>query len=148
MPRLALAATIALLAALPAAAADDPVAARQKLMDASGAAAGLAGGMLKGEIPYSPAAGLSALATFAAVGATYGDYFPEGSGGGDSAAAPAIWEDSAGFSAELAEFAAATVAGLTAAGKDGPADLEAFKAAAGPVLGTCSDCHETYRLKR
>ena len=136
------------LGALPAGAAEDPVAARQKIMDATGAAAGLGGGMLKGEIPYSPAAGLAVLSTFEAAAVTFGDYFPEGSTGGETAAAPKIWEDRAGFDAELAEFAEAALAGQQAAGKDGPADLEAFKAAVTPVLGRFRDCHESFRLRR
>lgn len=136
------------LGALPAGAAEDPVAARQKIMDATGAAAGLGGGMLKGEIPFSPAAGLAVLSTFSAAAATFGDYFPEGSSGGETAAAPKIWEDRAAFDAELAEFAEAALAGQQAAGRDGPADLEAFKAAVTPVLGLCRDCHEGFRLRR
>lgn len=152
MTRLAFAFALALpalgLVALPAGAAEDPVVARQKLMEATGAAAGLGGGMLKGELPYSPAAGLAVLSTFGATAATIGDYFPEGSGGGESAASPKIWEDHASFEDELAEFAEAAVAGLKAAGKNGPADLEAFKAAATPVLARCRDCHESFRIKR
>ncbi|MCG8564863.1 MAG: hypothetical protein MI747_07250, partial [Desulfobacterales bacterium] len=38
-------------------AADDPIATRQAIMSSVGAAAGLGGGMMKGEIPYNPVAG-------------------------------------------------------------------------------------------
>ena len=38
-------------------------------------------------------------------------------------------------------------AAADASGKDGPADADAFKAAAEPVLGTCKTCHDTYRLE-
>ena len=66
---LAAALPVAGLAGLPAGAAEDPIAARETVMEATGAAAGLGGGMLKGELPYSPAAGLAVLSTFAATAA-------------------------------------------------------------------------------
>lgn len=134
-------------AALPAQAADDPIAVRQALMASMGAAAGLAGGMMKGEITYSPAAGKSAIATARAVSVSFGDFFPAGSDQGTTGAAPSIWEDADGFAAELAKFTAATAKAAEASGKDGPVDVEAFKAAMGPVFGTCKSCHETYRKK-
>jgi cytochrome c556 len=37
-------------------------------------------------------------------------------------------------------------AAVEAAGEDGPADVEAFRTAMNPVLGTCKECHETYRI--
>jgi len=130
-------------------AADDPIAVRKAVMQSVGAAAGLGGGMMKGEVAYSPAAGKSAIASMNAAAVSYGDFFPEGSEtGGDTTAAPAIWEDRAGFDAELAKFASATGSAMQASGKDGPADLDAFKAAFGPVLQSCKSCHEGYRVKR
>ncbi|MEC9402338.1 MAG: cytochrome c, partial [Pseudomonadota bacterium] len=78
---------------------------------------------------------------------TFGDYFPAGSDQGETGAAAAIWENPDGFSAELAKFADATSKAFEASGKDGPADVEAFKAAMGPVFGSCKSCHETYRKK-
>ncbi|MCK7612773.1 c-type cytochrome [Roseibium sediminicola] len=134
-------------AAIPAQASDDPVAVRQSLMASMGAAAGLAGGMMKGEIAYSPAAGKSAIATARAVSLSFGDYFPAGSDQGNTGAAPSIWENADGFAAELAKFTDATAKATEASGKDGPADVEAFKAAMGPIFGTCKSCHETYRKK-
>lgn len=130
-----------------AGASDDPIATRQAIMSSLGAAAGLGGGMMKGEIAYAPAAGKAAISTARAVALTFGDYFPEGSGEGQTGAAPSIWEDASGFSDNIGKLQAATAAAMDAAGKDGPADIEAFKAAFGPVLGTCKSCHETYRRK-
>ncbi|WP_459356657.1 c-type cytochrome [Roseibium sp. M-1] len=135
------------LAGAAALAADDPIATRQALMAATGAAAGLSGGMMKGEIAYSPVAGKAAIASLRAVSLSYGDYFPAGSDQGETGAAAKIWEDPDGFAAELAKFSDATAAASQASGKDGPADVDAFKAAVGPVLGTCKSCHETYRKK-
>ncbi|GGB50488.1 cytochrome C556 [Roseibium aquae] len=130
-------------------AAGDPIAVRKAVMQSVGAAAGLGGGMMKGEIAYTPAAGKAAIASMNAAALSYGDFFPEGSeSGGDTTAAAAIWEDRAGFAQELAKFASATGGAMQASGKDGPADLDAFKAAFGPVLQTCKSCHEGFRVKR
>lgn len=131
-----------------AVAADDPITTRISLMDASGAATALAGGMLKEQVPYSPAAGKAAIASWHAVAVSFGDYFPEGSEDASrSHAAPKIWEDRAGFDADLAKFEEASAAAMKASGKDGPPDLASFQKLAQPVMGTCKGCHETYRLE-
>ncbi len=139
----------ALLAgAMPALAAEDPIAVRKALMDSMGGAAGLTAGVMKGELEYAPALGKAAITTAAAVAAAFPDFFPEGSGTGDTTAAPAIWEDHDGFMAEIGKLREATVAALAVAGKDGPADADAFTGAMKPVLGTCKSCHETYRIDK
>jgi cytochrome c556 len=136
------------LTAVAAFAADDPIEARQAIMDANGASTAVAAGLLKDEIAYSPAVALSVIAAFNATAHTFGDYFPEGSADpARSAAAPAIWEDAAGFEAALTKFSTDVAAAVQAAGKDGPPDKAAFQAAIQPVLGNCRTCHETYRLK-
>ncbi|MBO0345250.1 c-type cytochrome [Roseibium limicola] len=128
-------------------AAEDPVASRKAVMQSVAGAAGLSGAMLKGEMAYSPAAGKAAIATFNAAGVVFGDYFPEGSDTGDTSAAPKIWEDRAGFEAEVAKLAAAASAAMQASGREGPADLESFKAVVGPVLATCRSCHQGFRKR-
>lgn len=128
-------------------AADDPIKDRQAIMSSVGAAAGLGGGMMKGEIAYSPVAGKAAIATMNAASHSFGAFFPDGSNTGDTGATEAVWDNSDGFAAELAKFSAATEKAMAAAGKAGPADLDAFKAAMGPIFGTCKSCHETYRKK-
>lgn len=138
----------ALALATAAFAAEDPVAVRQTLMDGNGSAAALAAGVMKDEVPYSPVIGNAVIGSFAATAAAFGAFFPEGSVGGESAAAPKIWEDPAGFQSELAKFAAATSAARAAAGKDGPADKAAFVAAVQPIFDTCKTCHETYRIRK
>lgn len=141
--------SIAFMAGLGAAQADeDPTKVRQAIMSSVGAAAGLGGGMMKGELAYTPAAAKAAIATMRAASVAFGGYFPEGSGSGNTEAAPAIWSDRAGFDAELGKFAAAADKAAAASGKSGPADIDAFKAAFGPVLGTCKVCHEGYRVKK
>lgn len=121
--------------------------ARKALMQANGAAAGLAGAMMKGEMDYNPAVAKSAIATIRAVSLAFGSHFPEGSHGMEGTkAAPAIWENADGFAKALADFQEDTAAAAQASGKDGPADLQAFQAAIGPVLENCKSCHETFRV--
>lgn len=131
-----------------ACAADNPIATRKALMDSNAAAARLAGAMLKEEAPYTPAAGKAAIAAMHATALAYGAFFPEDSKTGDNThASPKIWTDRAGFEKALGKFQADTEAAMKAAGKDGPVDLAAFKAAIGPVFGNCKSCHESYRVK-
>jgi len=134
--------------AVPAFAADDPIATRQALMDNNGAAAAAAGAMLKDEIAYSPVAGKAVIMALSATAHAYGSFFPAGSeDAARSAASPKIWEDAAGFQAALDKLGADVEAARQASGKDGPADKAAFAAAVQPVLGNCKTCHESYRLK-
>ena len=149
MKKTVLALSLVAATAAAAFAADDPIAVRKALMQGNGAAAGLSAGMMKGEIAYSPAAGKAAIASFNGTAMAFGDFFPEGSDmGANTRAAAAIWDDRAGFDAELAKFQAATAAATTASGRGGPADLDAFKAAVGPILGTCRSCHEGYQVQQ
>lgn len=139
------------LAALtvPALAADDPIAVRKALMQANGSGAAIAGAVMKGELEYSPVIGKAAINASAAAAQAFGDYFPEGTLDDErTTAAPKIWEDMAGFQAELDKLKSATQAAVEMSGKDGPADAEAFAAAMKPVLGTCKNCHETYRIEK
>ncbi|MDZ5698385.1 cytochrome c [Chelativorans sp. M5D2P16] len=147
MKRLAISLSALLVSSVAVVAADDPIAVRQSLMQAVAGAAGASGGMLKGEIDYNPVVAKAAIATLYGVSQAYGDYFPEGSQNGDTDAAPEIWEDMEGFHNALADFQADAAAAFEAAGKDGPADLAAFKAAVQPVLSNCRDCHESFRIQ-
>jgi cytochrome c556 len=148
MKKIVLAVSAVMLSAVTVAmAAGDPIATRKTLMDANGAAAGVSAAMLKGDLDYNPAIAKSAIMTLRAVAHSYGSFFPEGSDKGDTKASPKIWSDNAGFEAELAKFRADADAAAKAAGKDGPADLDAFKAAVTPVFGHCKTCHQDYRLK-
>jgi cytochrome c556 len=138
---------LAVLAA-PVFAAEDPIAARKALMDSNGAAAGLAGAIMKDEVAYSPVMGRAVFWAFNATGHTYGDYFPEGSLDPErSNASPKIWEDMAGFQAEIADFQANVTAALEAAGREGPADKAAFAASVQPIFENCTSCHEAYRTE-
>lgn len=124
--------------------ADDPIATRKKLMDGNGAAMGAAVGMVKGEIPFDPRIAMAALQSFDSVAFAFGDYFPEGSGQGDTSASPNIWSDPAKWQAQLDDFRKDAEAAVAAK----PQDLEAFKAVLGPIGEDCGACHEGFRVKR
>jgi cytochrome c556 len=136
------------LAATAAIAADDPIAVRQALMANNGAAAGVAGAIMKDELAYSPVLGKVVIAAMSATAHAIGDFFPEGSVDPEkSNAAPKIWEDMAGFQSTLGDFRQDVSAAVEASGKDGPPDKAAFAAAIQPVLENCKTCHETYRIE-
>jgi cytochrome c556 len=128
--------------AVSAYAIDDPVKTRKWLMDSNGGAAGAGAAIMKEEIPFNANVAKSVFLTMRAVAYSYGDYFPEGSGTGDTKAAPKIWEDMAGFQAALAKFQQDTDAALAA----DVGDLEAFKTAFGTVTANCKSCHDVYRM--
>ena len=125
-------------------ATEDPILTRKKLMNANGASVGAAQAMIKGEIPFSPAVAKAALQNFNSVGYAFGDYFPPGSGQGDTRASPRIWEEMDAFQAEVARFRDDAQAALDS----NPQTLEAFQAAMGTMGQHCQSCHEKYRLER
>jgi cytochrome c556 len=123
---------------------DDPRVVRHELMEDVGDAAKVVGAMLKGEREYDAAAAAESLATFSEVASKFGDLFPAGTEtGADTEAAPAIWEDRAGFDAALKDWSDATAAAVAAA----PATLEDAKPVLGAVFKTCKGCHDTYRIE-
>jgi cytochrome c556 len=148
MKKLLLSLSALLLATAAVTAADDPIAVRKALMQATGASAATAGGMLRGNMDYNPAVARSAIMTLRAVSLSVGDYFPEGSNEGDTTAAPRIWEDAEGFQQALDNFQTVTATAVEAAGREGPADLDAFRQAITPVLATCTACHENFRRQQ
>jgi cytochrome c556 len=122
----------------------DPIAARKALMKANGQGAGALAKMVKGEAPFDAATAQKSFATFQDAAAKMPDLFPDNSKtGGETAAAPKIWEDMADFKARFAKL-----------GQDAKAasasvkDVDTLKAAF-PVVGkNCNDCHELYRIKK
>jgi cytochrome c556 len=134
--------------ALPAAAAEDPIAVRQALMSANGAAGAVAGAMLKDELAYNPVVAKSVIATINATASSVADFFPEGSlDPANSEAAASIWENPAGFTEAMVTFQEAAAAAMAASGRSGPADKAAFGAAMGPVFESCQSCHEDFRVE-
>lgn len=86
-----------------------------------------------------PASGLAAFAR--AIPALF---TPETAAVEGSRALPAVWEDSAGFTAQASEFTAATAALEAAARAD---DRAAFTAALARTKNACQACHTTYRAE-
>lgn len=149
MKKLAVAVSMVLIAGSVAIAADnDPIETREALMEGNAASAAVAAAMLKGDLDYNPAVAKAAIAQFHATAKAFGAFFPEGSDKGDTTASPKIWEDMDAFQQDVAKFEADADAAYKAAGKEGPADLDAFKAAVMPVLGHCKSCHEDWRVKK
>ena len=72
------------------------------------------------------------------------DYFPQGSDGKPSEAAPAIWMDFDGFTKAAKDHYDAADTLVSAAKTKNAGDIaKAFKATA----ATCKSCHKSYRLK-
>lgn len=132
------------LASIAVADDDDPRHQRHELMEGVGKAAKPIGKMLKGELDYDAAVVMASLQTWHDAAMKVGDLFPVGSETGmDTEAAPAIWEDRAGFDEALADFRAAVEAAIAA----NPATLDDAKPTVGPVFQTCKGCHDTYRIE-
>ncbi len=126
------------------AADSDPREVRHETMEGVGDAAKPVGEMLKGEAAFDAATLGKSLETFRDAAEKFGGYFPEGSDSGmDTRAAPAIWEDRAGFDAALADLDDAVAAAIAA----DPQSLDDARAAMGPVFDACKNCHDNYRLE-
>jgi len=138
---------ISMLAFTAAAASADPIADRQALMKERGKLVGTLSKVVKGEQAFDAAAILEALKGLEANAERFDTeaLFPVGSEqGGDTTAAPKIWEDKAGFNAAEDKFLADVKAAVAAP----PADAGALKAQIGTIGGDCAACHQAYRIKK
>ncbi|XDA96711.1 cytochrome c [Sulfitobacter sp. LCG007] len=121
------------------------VKARHHVMQVNGYAMGILGAMAKGEADYDAAMAASAAKNIHAMAMTdpVSLWTPgtEQGASPDSRAKPEIWSDMEGFKAAFADFEQASAKLAEAAGTD----LEAMKAAMGPVGKGCGDCHEKFR---
>jgi len=126
-------------------AGDDPQHERHELMEGVKKAAGPVGAMFQGEREYDPEVVMASLKKFDKVAAVFGDLFPPGTEtGGDTEAAPAIWEDRAGFDEALEKWRSATSAAIAA----NPQTLEEAQPTVGAVFNACKNCHDTYRIEK
>jgi cytochrome c556 len=142
---IALAVGASALAATSVIAADDPIAARQQIMKNNGAAMGILSKMAEGEVAFDATAAMLAFTTISSGSIGVGELFPEGSEtGGQTRAAPAIWEDMDGFQATVAKFQADTAAALAAP----PQSQDELVAARGAVGANCGGCHDKFRLAK
>jgi cytochrome c556 len=122
----------------------DPIAARKALMKANGQAAGGLAKMVKGEAPFDLPTAQKAFATFEDAASKMPVLFPDNSKiGGETTAAPKIWEDTADFKARFVKL-----------GNDAKAanasvkDLDSLKTTFPEFAKNCGGCHEIYRIKK
>jgi cytochrome c556 len=128
-------------AGMAASANDDPIESRQAIMKNVGAAMQVAGNMARGEAEFESRAALMALRTLNSSIIGFTQFFPEGSGEGDTRALPAIWENMDDFLSRADDLRVASAAAIEAE----PQDLSSFQAVFGPVGQSCGACHEDYR---
>lgn len=122
----------------------DPIAARKALMKESGAATAAVVKMTKGETPFDLATAQKSMKTYQDVASKMPALFPDTSkSGGETTAAPAIWENMADFKARFVKFEADAKAAEASV-----KDLDTLKAAVANVTRNCGGCHETYRVKK
>ncbi len=126
-------------------AVDAAIKARHAHMDLLAYNLGTLGGMAQDKIPYDATLASAAAANLAALShMDWTSYWVAGSEAGmaeGSRALPAIWTGMEDFHAKQMAMATAADAMAAAAGTD----LDALKAAMGPLGGACGDCHKTYR---
>jgi cytochrome c556 len=122
----------------------DPIAPRREGMKGVGAATRIGTQMTKGEVPFDAATAKEILRVYAEAADRMHNYFPETSKtGGETTAAPKIWEDQAAFRKRFDDWSADI---KTASAQTN--DLESFRVAFGNVTKACGGCHETYRIKK
>ncbi|HYI06797.1 MAG TPA: cytochrome c [Reyranella sp.] len=122
----------------------NPIGQRRDLMKGVGGATRIGTQMVKGEAPFDLAKAKEVLQTYAKAADTMHTYFPDNSKtGGETTAAPKIWESQADFRKRFDDWAA-DIKKASAQTKD----LDSFKDAFGAVTKACGSCHETYRIKK
>jgi cytochrome c556 len=122
----------------------DAIAARKALMKATGAQTAVAVKMVKGDEPFD-------LAKAKAVFVAYQETAAKGPGlvpatakeGGETTAAPKIWENKADFEAKFAKFGADAKAAEAKV-----VDLATFKTVFPDISKNCGGCHNEYRVKK
>jgi cytochrome c556 len=122
----------------------DVIAQRKTIMKSVGAATRTGTQMARGEAPFDLARAKEILAVYEDAAKRMPPLFPENSkAGGETSAAPKIWEDMAGFRAAFAKMEAESKQAVAAT-----KDHESFKTAFGDVTKNCGGCHQTYRITK
>ena len=144
MIRVLIAAAAVTVGASTVIAQQDVIAARKALMKATGGQTAAGSKMVKGETPFDLAKAKAVFTTYQDTAAKGPALFPPNSKeGGETTAAPKIWEAKADFEAKFAKLGAdakAAEAQVT--------DLDSFKAAFSGVTKNCGGCHNDYRIKK
>ncbi|KRE04580.1 hypothetical protein ASE61_06505 [Bosea sp. Root670] len=121
----------------------NPITERQQTMKGVGGATREGAAMAKGEAAFDAAKAQAIFKTYADAAKKMPTLFPDSSRtGGETTAAPKIWEDQAGFKAAFAKFETDAAAGASVANLDG------FRTAFGAATKNCGTCHEAYRIKK
>ena len=121
----------------------NPIAERKDAMKAVGAATRDGAAIAKGEVAFDAAKAQAIFKTYADAAKKMPTLFPDSSKtGGETTAAPKIWEDQAGFKAAFVKFEADAAAGANVA------TLDAFRTAFGAATKNCGTCHEVFRIKK
>ena len=122
----------------------DAIAARKALMKATGAQTAVAVKMVKGDEPFDLAKAKAVFVAYQDAAAKGPGLFPANAKeGGDTTAAPKIWENKADFDAKFAKFGADAKAAEAKV-----VDLATLKASFGEVSKNCAGCHNEYRVKK
>jgi cytochrome c556 len=152
MKRLIVASATALasLVSLPAAAQfqkpEDAIKYRQSAFTVMANHLGRVGAMAQGRVPFDAKAAADNAAIVVTMSKLPFAAFVEGSDkGAPTRAKPEIWKDSAKVK-DLAEKMQAEAVKFEAAAKSG--NLDAIKAAIGPLGGACKACHDDYRAEK
>lgn len=127
-----------------AALAQDPIADRQALMKKNSAQAKAGAAMVRGKAPFDLAKAKAIFVVYADSAEKFPKLFPPNTKtGGDTTAAPAVWDKNAEFVALVAKFGKESKAAA-----DSVKDLDSFKVAFASVQKNCGGCHETFRVKK
>ncbi|MGI9199767.1 MAG: c-type cytochrome [Woeseiaceae bacterium] len=119
----------------------DPASERSELMKGVREAAKPVGSMLRGDAEFDQERVMESLQVFADAADKLGGLVPKGSEGGE--AAPAIWEDPAGFQEAIDNWRQATADAMEAQ----KTTLDQTGIAMKPVFGSCKGCHDNYRIE-
>jgi cytochrome c556 len=119
----------------------DPATERSELMKGVREAAKPVGAMLRGDAEFDQDRVMESLQVFANAADKLGGLVPKGSEGGE--AAPAIWEDPAGFQEAIDTWRQATADAMEAQ----KTTLDQAGIAMKPVFGSCKGCHDSYRIE-
>jgi cytochrome c556 len=123
----------------------DPIAARKALMKENDDNARIVVQMMRGKIPLDAAKIDAAFAQWADTAQKLPGLFPDNSKtGGETRAAPKIWQTKSDFDAKAAAFGKA-IADTRDSAKT---SVDELKNAVIVVGKACDDCHEDYRLSK
>jgi cytochrome c556 len=126
------------------AAQTDPITSRRALERSNDEQAKVGAAMIRGDLPFDLDRAKAVFATFVEVAGKMPNMFPENSKlGGDTTAAPKIWDDPDGFKAAYAKFGSEAKAAA-----DAIKDESSFQTQFESVVRHCSACHDTFRAHK